>query len=43
MCTVLLPPGVNPIAGNKYIEYEWNIPFYFCVARAQIGAMSPHF
>jgi hypothetical protein len=19
MCTVLLPPGVNPIAGNKYI------------------------
>jgi hypothetical protein len=20
MCTVLLPPGVNPIAGNKYIK-----------------------
>jgi len=19
MCTVLLPPGVNPIAGNKYV------------------------
>jgi hypothetical protein len=27
MCTVLLPPGVNPIAVNKYIisktEQEW--------------------
>jgi len=22
MCTVLLPPGVNPIAGNKYIKYH---------------------
>jgi len=26
MCTVLLPPGVNPIAVNKYI----NINFLFC-------------
>jgi len=28
MCTVLLPPGVNPIAVNKYIKYQlyedWN-------------------
>ena len=22
MCTVLLPPGVNPIAVNKYIVYH---------------------
>ena len=22
MCTVLLPPGVNPIAVNKYISYH---------------------
>ena len=22
MCTVLLPPGVNPIAVNKYIKYQ---------------------
>jgi len=21
-CTVLLPPGVNPIAVNKYIKYQ---------------------
>jgi len=26
MCTVLLPPGVNPIAVNKYIEgYTRNV------------------
>jgi len=23
MCTVLLPPGVNPIAVNKYISYHF--------------------
>jgi len=23
MCTVLLPPGVNPIAVNKYIKYQY--------------------
>ena len=23
MCTVLLPPGGNPIAVNKYIIYQW--------------------
>jgi len=22
MCTVLLPPDVNPIAVNKYIKYQ---------------------
>ena len=22
MCTVLLPPGVNPIVVNKYIKYQ---------------------
>ena len=25
MCTVLLPPGVNPIAVNEYIIWEDNI------------------
>jgi len=25
MCTVLLPPGDNPIAANKYIIY--NLPY----------------
>jgi hypothetical protein len=25
MCTVLLPPGDNPIAGNKYILYQTHI------------------
>ena len=25
MCTVLLPPGVNPIAVNKYIDLFINI------------------
>jgi len=24
MCTVLLPPGVNPIAVNKYIDIDIN-------------------
>jgi hypothetical protein len=29
MCTVLLPPGVNPIAVNKYIiSYQINCPWY---------------
>jgi hypothetical protein len=23
MCTVLLPPGVKPIAVNKYINYNY--------------------
>jgi len=23
MCTVLLPPSVNPVAVNKYIKYFW--------------------
>ena len=26
MSTVLLPPGVNAIAGNKYIKININIP-----------------
>jgi hypothetical protein len=26
MCTVLLPPGVNPIAVNKYINININLP-----------------
>jgi len=25
MCTVLLPPGVNPIAINKYINIKYTI------------------
>ena len=25
MCTVLLPPGGNPIAVNKYIKYQYQI------------------
>jgi len=25
MCTVLLPPGVNPVAVNKYINIDINI------------------
>ena len=24
MCTVLLPPGVNPIAVNKYLPTPWS-------------------
>jgi len=24
MCTVLLPPGVNPIACNKHISYAFS-------------------
>jgi len=28
MCTVLLPPGVNPIAVNKYINIK-NIDHWF--------------
>jgi hypothetical protein len=27
MCTVLLPPGVNPIAVNKYININTNLSF----------------
>jgi len=27
MCAVLLPPGVNPIAVNKYIKYQINIKY----------------
>jgi hypothetical protein len=26
MCTVLLPPGNNPIAVNKYIMYQFSSP-----------------
>ena len=28
MCTVLLPPGINPIAVNKYIKYHILIQFH---------------
>ena len=26
MCTVLLPPGYNPIAVNKYVSYHIKVP-----------------
>ena len=29
MCTVLLPPGVNPIALNKYISYHNDVNFKY--------------
>jgi len=35
MCTVLLPPGVNPIAVNKYINIKC-IPF---VGKVPPGSM----
>jgi hypothetical protein len=46
MCTVLLPPGVNPIAGNKYIIYDFgarkityvNIGMNNLVSRVILGA-----
>jgi hypothetical protein len=28
MCTVLLPPGVNPIAVNKYMVEKIPIPYF---------------
>jgi len=29
MCTVLLPPGVNPIAVHKYINININIKYKY--------------
>jgi hypothetical protein len=29
MCTVLLPPGVNPIVVNKYIKYQVCIMYVY--------------
>ena len=41
LCTVLLPPGVNPIAVNEYISINININFLpnsfkICVRRCQL-------
>jgi len=37
MCTVLLPPGGYPIAGNKYININ---PFFFLCWTNQFGCQS---
>jgi len=40
MCTVLLPPGVNPIAVNKYIIYHI-IGFELMIIRLGWGIIAP--
>jgi len=32
MCTVLLPPGDNPVAFNKYIKLCWGVRFSSCTS-----------
>jgi len=42
MCTVLLPPGVNPIAVNKYIipyMFFWVCPRRQCIICRRFGTM----
>jgi hypothetical protein len=40
MCTVLLPPGVNPIAVNKYINIKFSIANFYVVFRDTTTAVT---
>jgi hypothetical protein len=43
MCTALLPPGVNPIAVNKYIISYGTISHHIITTKAVRNIMSPCF
>ena len=43
MCTVLLPPGVNPIAVNKYINQYQSLYSYYIILHVYICIPSANF
>jgi len=40
MCTVLLPPGVNPTAVNKYIKYHDLVRSFVAVQRSKLDSLT---